>query len=390
MRLVTSFVFTLLFVGCVSTNVTTTLRVVLYPDIPTTSDGTNKAMAARIKREFEAAHRGIDLQLVPFESSGDLYDATHVAALLNGESDVVELDTLMLGELLVHDAVRSWPAAPKRSWNRSVAPLVDAPGGPIAIPHWLCGYYVMTRDRDVAAAASGAAFRSALERAAATPPRISGNFRGATTLTAIYLDAWRNIHPTGDIDSAMNPENLDGAVETELKSLIAECGTSTNPCWDKTWKDAGNDKALAAFGSGDTAAYVGYSENLSRLHDLSKVSVHSLRFGDTSAPVVYSDALVLRKGCDGACAKAALAFADYLTNRETYRWMMLRSDDLAATTPRYLLAANDDAYRSHGISDDRLYAALRRETANATLLPIWTFNAKKDAIKAKLEEAVKP
>jgi ABC-type glycerol-3-phosphate transport system substrate-binding protein len=270
----------------------TTLRVALFPYLPDVGRDTLAAMAQRIEAEFEAANPGIDLQLRRMNpEDGAFYEPDSLRAWLTAPAgqgyDLVEVDAIMLGDLAGAGYLTPWAAVDSSDWNNAALPALMYEGVLYGIPHWLCGDFILTR------------------------------------------------------------APLDPAVVAEMEETLDFCELgSVNTCLAKDTYTP--DSSVAMYASGRADAFLGFSERLTAIMmagaDGSQVRISPAPLGPGNTPVLYVDALTLRRGCDAGCQAAAAAFAKYLLDPRTYGWILLSQDAPQPAPPRYLLPATWSAF----------------------------------------------
>lgn len=327
------------------------LRVALFPYLPDVGKDTLAGMARRIEAEFEAANPGIDLQLRRMDpDDGAFYEPDSLAAWLTAPAgqgyDLVEVDAIMLGDLAGAGYLTPWATVDSSDWNNAALPALTHGGVLYGIPHWLCGDFILTRFPSVHAARTVDELQQALSQASSNPIKLSGAVGGSWTLPALYLHAWGDTYGTSGIPGAISP-NLDAAVVAEMEEVLDFCELGTvNTCLDKDVYTP--DSSVAIYASGRSDAFIGFSERLSAIRlaggDVSQVRISAAPLGPRNTPVLYVDALTLRRGCDSACQAASAAFARYLLDPQTYGWMLMSRDAPASAPPRYLLPATWSAF----------------------------------------------
>ncbi|WP_353205693.1 hypothetical protein, partial [Sphingomonas sp.] len=194
------------------------LRVSLFPWIPE-----KEGFATWIENEFEKENPGIDLVIRPMDkantSAGDLsydYDLT-AAALKDAQNpdhqDLVEVDTIILGKL--KDAQAIQPLTIKAGDYYDFAQqAVTIDGAVYGVPHWSCGYFVITTDAVVANAGTGEELRAALAALGTTNPDLGGDVIGSWGSVVSYADAFVDSYPHGDLAAALRAPTLDPRVTT--------------------------------------------------------------------------------------------------------------------------------------------------------------------------------
>ncbi len=354
------------------------LKVALFPYIPASTEGGFSVLEQRIKKEFEAKNRNIELELRPFNPNDDFYDLSFLSGLLTMDPDgtgsgyhIVEIDSVLLGDVVDRQRLSPWRNAPSSGNLFPVAKrAMKYKGVSYGVPHWLCGFFVFSRNKNVADARSTAQLVDAL-RGLNTPIRnITGNFASSWDTPALYLNAWMDRRGGAGLDTALS-RPLDSTILADFKLLANECrGTGKNPCTDKTYKD--NNLAAQEFARSQSDATFGYSERLNVI--LKSASdkdfyVAPLQLSDRKKPLFFVDLLVLNKRCDAQCQRAARSFAEYLNSMSTYEWIIQSEDSAADRVPRYLLPASRVAYSAQSVAQDKYYQQFRLASQDALPLP---------------------
>ncbi|HSN99726.1 MAG TPA: hypothetical protein VLS89_15630 [Candidatus Nanopelagicales bacterium] len=351
----------------------TRLSVALYPYLPDAGQDGFQGMLGRIEREFEAVNPDVDLSLRSFDAPEEFYDVEALSRWLSdppgeGGFDVVEIDTVLLGALAERGLAAPWEAPAEAGEFIPAASEATRWGGAgRGVPHWMCGFYGLSRD---AGLAGGSSLDSMLAQVEAAGP-LAGNLLSDWDLTAMYVMAWADEYGTSDLGAA-----LEAPVDAMLAGRLAQLGEacaegSANPCVDGTYYNEW-DLPAQRFAAGEVPAMYGYSE---RLHvvmregvDPGEIFVGRLPLGPSPSPVAFVDALVRRPDCDAGCKDASDRFAAWLAKPETYGWILM-SEDAPGAPPRYLLPARAEVYDLPALSADPLYPALGAQMAGAVPLP---------------------
>ena len=354
----------------------TPLHVALYPYIPDAAGDGFQALLARIEGEFEEDNPDVDLTLRSFDQPEAFYDVEQLSGMLSdppgeGGFHVVEIDTVLLGELAERDLAPRWEIPSGSGAFHPAASAATVWGGATrGVPRWMCGFYVLAEDPALARAANFDALLAAVQGAAGEGP-FEGNYVSDWDLTSMYLSAWADTHGAADLGAALEAP-VDAALAGRLADLAGTCAEGTaNPCVDGTYYNAW-DAPAERFAAGEIPAMFGYSE---RLHialragaDPASIEVGRLPLGPSPTPVAFVDALVRRPDCDPACQSAADRFAAYLTAPETYAWVLM-SEDAVDAPPRYLLPAREDVYELPALASDPFYPALGASMKGAVPYP---------------------
>lgn len=371
----------------------TPLRVALFPYLPDTGRDTLAAMAQRIEAEFEAANPGIDLQLRRMDpEDGAFYEPDSLRAWLTAPAgqgyDLVEVDAIMLGDLAAAGYLTPWAVVDSSDWNNAALPALMHNGVLYGIPHWLCGDFILTRFPAVHAARTVDELQQALAQASSNQIKLSGALGGSWTLPALYLHAWGDTYGTAGMPSAIGSP-LDPRVTAEMEEVLDFCELGqVNTCLAKDVYSP--DSSVAIYASGRSDAFLGFSERLTAIMmagaDGSQVRISPAPLGPRNTPVLYVDALTLRRGCDAGCQAAAAAFAKYLLDPQTYGWMLMSQDARHPAPPRYLLPATWSAFGR--VLQDPHFRDMLVAIHGAVPLPNTGFAVNRKAMQAALLRAL--
>jgi thiamine pyridinylase len=387
---------------------TTTLRVALFPYIPKA----NAALAQRLEREFEAEHSNIDLVL-SMDANADYYGLETLTKWLGPKSDpsngngydVVEVDMVLLGDLVREARIAPWAAPPYlSSWHSAARSASTQNGILFGVPHYLCTWFMFTRDLSVARATTAKALFDTLEYQASTPPprvppyRVATNLVGSYTTGSFYLNMYAQEYGAADVAKAMTA-TPDERVMTTLVRLDDNCTLydgntrKKDPCLDQTYK-SDSKGPFVALNDGSTKAAFGYSEMLNTIlatETSSPVYASISPLGAGNKALVFADSLVLNSRCNDRCQWAATAFAEYLLKPTTYEWLLLARDQGPHAVPRYLIPAVNTAYESVTVNSDVYYRIIRAAMSNVAAYPSDGFPAIRNQLRtAILEKLPKP
>lgn len=361
------------------------LKVALYPWIPDAADDGFESLRARLEAEFESRHPGVDLRLRLDEIDDGFYDVPKLAAwLAAGTYDLVEIDTVLLGDLVETGVLEPWEERdPARFFPAAVqaSTLAGPADEPVwwGVPHYLCGFFIVSRAPAIDAATSIDELMLAVGRSGKP---VLGNFDSSWDLPSLYLDARvdNGLDPAGIADGVDPP--LDAASVAALERFAGLCEVNgRNPCLDGAFRD---DPAapVDAFVRGEATAFWGFSE---RLHlavrglrregrTTDDLLVNTIPLGNRAISLLFTDAFVKRAGCsrDLSCAASTDAFVEFINDEWALEELFLSGDADAAgvdSAPRYLLPAARAAYELPGFESDRLYRELRPFVENGSALP---------------------
>jgi thiamine pyridinylase len=349
----------------------TRLRVSLFPWIPSP-----ESFAAWIERDFEEKNRTIDLVVRDFQKANatDLaYDYDSAIAALRGDGDdtqdLVEIDTMVLGQLRRSGVIS--PFSVDAAFLEFAVQATTIDGVAYGVPHWTCGYFVIS-EADVRAAATRDALLHLLRALNTSRVDLVGDLDGSWDAVMVYLDALHDRDVSKDMLAALTADTIDADVAADLRAVGAACSRDgASVCADA-------DAAVKVFASGDADALVGYSE---RLHPIlttanakverDRLHIASATLGAGDHPILFTDALVLAKSCanDPVCAEAARRFAEYYVSDIVFESVLLARDADPDAVPRYLLPSTSSAFEYGDVRADRLYQELHGETRHAAAFP---------------------
>jgi thiamine pyridinylase len=347
-----------------------TLRVALHPYIPDAGKDQHASLTKFIKTEFEKEYPHIELVIRPITVADNFYDLGLLSKWLKGDGpetyDIVEPDAIFLGELVAKGVVQPWRNTPgKQDWHPVGARAVTLNDAVYGVPHLLAGYFAVSRHKKVTNAKSISEFDQALRNLSSERRLLVGNLVGTWTMPALYLQAWTDSEdrpPAYALTKPLNQKALRG-----LRTL-AQLGVKngSNPCLDGTFHEETKPNLAAeeAFAKGEAEAFFGYSERLHYILSFLKkdevLGVSSLPLGDSSVPLLYTDAFVLRMGVGPKLEDAAEAFVVFMNSPRIQEVVMMSLDTKPRAKPRYLLPATLSAFGTESVRNDRYYKGLQK------------------------------
>jgi thiamine pyridinylase len=361
------------------------LKVALFPWIPDAANDDFESIRKRLEERFEQQNPTIDLTLRLEEYDDSYYEPAKLAGwLASKQYDLVEIDTVILGDLVAAEVVEPWssqnasdffPAAVQASVVRDEDGKEEWWG----VPHLLCGYFLVSKSSEVDGATTLAELTSAIGKLGKP---VLGNFDSSWDLPSLYLDSRvdNGLDPA-EVAKAIKPPLHEGSAES-LRSFASLCeAEGSNHCTDGTYSDNWDDP-VKKFVSGEASAFWGYSERLHlTVQELRKarlseddLHVNTVPLGGKATPLLFTDAFVRRAGCaqDAACDQAVEAFIRYINSEEAVAEVLLSRDAEAmglVPVPRYLLPAKRSAFEIDGIKEDRLYGELKPFAEGGFALP---------------------
>lgn len=377
-----------------------TLRVALFPYIPDSGQDEYKSLTKYVEDGFEQMYPTVDLVLRPLNPEDDFYDPNTLAQWLSPEAqdgyDVVEVDTVILGDLVSSGLIAPWRLPPSPSdWHPVAASSVRLNDVVYGVPHLLCGHFLMTRNKAAAEAKNVEELAIALRSVSNQHPELAGNMVGSWNLPSLYLDAWEDANAGSSTAYALH-QTLDNKALDSFKKFSSLCQSGgVNPCLNGTYDDY-KQPTLAAdkFARGEADALFGYSERLffvlTTATDDSAILITSAPMGNGKYPVLFTDAFVLRRGAPANVEEAARLFAAFMNSQKVQEAIVTSGDVSAQAVPRYLIPATLSAFDAPRLKNDQFFKALRGSISNAVPFPnvgfLNTRKAVRDEVKSFLEQ----
>lgn len=346
------------------------LKVLLFPYIPACSktpsgEDDHSRTAARIKSEASAA--GLEVEVTIADPDYLLYGSNTGKLFTDKKFDVVEMDTIVLGETTPY--LQSLDGTDTDEWHPAAKSAVSYDGKVWGVPHLLCGYFVFSRDKRIEGVNSADELARLLSGQGAAKDLV-GDASGSWDLPAMYLDSWSDSNQGKDASQQVGAALDTNSVE-DLATFLGACGKkSANPCFSGGYEPP-TMAAVDQFNAGEADALFGYSERAAyvRSKDGEQVFVNAAPLGDGTGGVpLFTDAFVVNKACVGECLTAAKEFIEYMIKPETYDWYLGSRECESTRQPRYLLPAQEAAWKV-AATQDPLYRRLKALTATGVSFP---------------------
>jgi thiamine pyridinylase len=340
----------------------------LYPWIPEP-----RSFVAWIESDFESQNPDIDLVVRPLSKSYAIdlaYDTDKAVAALTDSNDpdfqdLIEIDTLTLGTLGAQGAIAPFDIS-GMSFLPAASEAVTWNAQRFGVPHWTCGYFVISEDQAIKHTNSVNELISTLEQQGTDRVNLAGDLDGSWDSVAVYLDAFRDTYPGGDMQDALQQPEIDPVVAQQFRALRSACTKDgTNYC-------AGD--AVDLFATGGADALVGYSERLNpilshRARAVGDLHITSATLGGGDQPTAFVDALVKSPLCSSEqCRSAAQRFAAYYVSDEVFEVSLMALDSQSGV-PRYLLPSTISSLEFGQVAQDRLYSELKLAIGGSRAYP---------------------
>lgn len=353
---------------------TMTLRVALFPYLPTYPSGDLLALARMIELGYQRFNPATAVEL---STNEDPYGFNTLQTTFS-TYDVVEVDTSILSMLVKN----GWIVPVLRIGNPLpfAATAVMAPNGNYyGTPTWVCRDFLFSYDTRLAPVTSLPQLLTYWQ-GLNTDSHVVADFTGRWQLYSMYVNAYVARYGYGQqqIDSALN-QPVDSATMSDLVSIVNACASAViptfNPCAAGVFHNDTPDGMMEPiFSSGFSATDLGFSERSFFFELLRSMvpTVIPMPYGPKPVPLMYVDALTYSKRCTGICMLNAQTFARYLTSREVREQIAFGSDldELLSGHPwRHLLPATEDFYYANAVKRDRIYASIASIFPSAKPMP---------------------
>ena len=375
------------------------LRVALFPYIPDAASDKYLSLRQVIETSFEKEHPNIDLSIRPLSQNDDFYDLEQLEKWLTSDEsensyDVVEVDTVLLGDLVAKGLISPWESPPdKTDWQPVGTRAVTINEAIYGIPHLLCGHFLITRSQEIASADSFSELEQVFKAQGNQIRDLAGNFLGSWNLPALYLDAWKDSYPSRNVAFGLT-EQLEPRIISGFKKLTSHClQNGQNPCLDGTYDDW-KKPTLAAdeFSAGKADALFGYSE---RLHyvlkaadDDESILIAPAPLGEGNFPVLFVDAFVVRAESSPSVVMAAAKFSRFMNSAKMQEVLLMSLDAPAGSVPRYLIPATKSAFDAPKVSVDRFYITIERALESSDPYPNTGFLNIRTKMRDKIRQQI--
>lgn len=354
------------------------LKVALFPWLP----GANSFMEW-IEKDFEKKHSDIDLVVRPVTMANEVdlaYNLEETTDALQNEDSLdfqhlVEIDTVILGKLIENQAIQPFGVGSGVSFLPAAIEAVTSGDTVYGVPHWTCGYFVISRLEEVRRARNLSELLYVLGAEGTNSVDLVGDLDGSWDSILIYLDAIEDSFPGASWEGVL--DNANNGLKPSVRQGFEKIGTACsaggrNNC-------SGDNAYVEMFANNGADAIIGYSERLNKILTEEAVRprdlyVASATLGNGDHPTLFTDALVLSRTCETErCREAASAFAAYYVSDEVFETVLMnhdsKSDENQMPTPRYLLPSTTTAFDVGDVGKDRLYRQLKEEIEGARSHP---------------------
>ena len=364
----------------------------LYPYIPDLGNDKLEGLKDYIKKQFENQHPGITLTV---SIKWNPYDLDNVVSCFEtGQDcfDILEVDTLLLGEIVDKNVVKEVDVSKQKLQGVFLEPGMEAVtynGRCYGVPTLNCANFLFEL---VAGNGDGIKVLSALETGHQSFNNLRevveyhkgifkevsplvGNFRGKWTLPMMYLDAYVDVHGRRSL--------VDGASDA-YASIAKETKVLDHMMWlmnldDNTHRYRYNKGKRGEYKSGaarhadicksDHIMMYGYSEWLSEVmadNMCNRKKIHASciiapPLGADNNLLTYTDAIIVNKSNftnSPARAEAINRFITFYTSFDFRNEFAKGADLKKPHPPRYVMVSRKDFYTKGFGTSDKNYKML--------------------------------
>ena len=372
------------------------LKVGIYPWIPDLGKDKLQGLKDMIKYDFERKHPNITLSV---SSSWDPYDVDKVTKNLSDDPnsfDVLEIDTILLGEIVDKGNVQKLDLSHHGLQDDFMAVGLDAvtyKGSCYGVPTLNCANFLIelisgTEQCDTEILCSlekgdhnlgdlKQVVRRYYDHFKGVSPMI-GDFRGKWTLPMMYLDAYVDVHGNSDAE-----EGIDAPIDTKVlenMKWFMDLGDDTdgNNKGERDEYDSASERDKDISKSDHVMLY-GYSEWLSQVmsdkmcknEEIHATCIISPPLGKDDRLLAFTDAAIVNKFhySDPKKATAIVEFLKFYTSLE-FRNKYAKGVDLKDPhPPRYVMISRKDFYTDGFGAGDKHYQQFRRAFDHAVAAP---------------------
>ena len=244
-----------------------------------------------MERRFELENPDIDLIVRPMsrarEDDIDLaYDIEHTIAALDftnyeDRQHLVEIDTLILGKLVDKKVIQPF-SVPRGDYFDFAEQAVTYDGDIYGVPHWTCGYFIMTIHQQVASAQNAVELRDQLTALNTEYPDLGGYVADSWSDIVLYLDA------------ALILIQLQTLSTLPYLRAFGDACTNSESTFCNVWGEMAGE-----FAHGRLDALLGYSEQLNSVlqanpkYELNKVFIEPAPLRGGKSTFLFIDAMAV-------------------------------------------------------------------------------------------------
>ncbi|CAF2961309.1 unnamed protein product [Rotaria sp. Silwood2] len=368
------------------------LRVAPFPYVPDSVGDQYKSLFQFIIDEFQSIHPNIRLHLRPFNISDGFYAMSTLTQWLgsNGpEYDVVEVDTVMLGDL-----VNAGLIAPQRptlkqvfDWHSAAATSIEFNQAAYAYPHLMCATFLFTRDDKTAQVSTIDQLIDVLGSKATVNYRLVGNLDSSWVLPSRLIHCFQDSNDPQSNNAAFALHGYEHSSFECVRKLARLCDRirGENHCLDGTF-DQNSDMPALLFANKQADSMFAYSEQLSTIlkngahDDYNKIKLIPFPAGTLhNQPLFAVDAYVFRRNMSDDVLNAAQAFVEFMATPRMQAAVVATGDDTnGSSVPRYLLPISKKAYDESLLIHNRFYQDFFRNLTGYPLPNTGFFNTRKE------------
>ncbi|CAF3923157.1 unnamed protein product [Rotaria sp. Silwood2] len=377
----------------------TDLRVAPFPYLPDSVGDQYKSLVQFITDEFQSIHPNIRLHLRPLNISDGFYAMPTLTQWLRSddyEYDVVEVDTVVLGDLVSAGLIAPQrPRSSKRSdWHSAAATSVEFNQAVYAYPHLMCVTFLFTRDEKVAQVSTINQLIDVLGDKATVNYRLVGNLDSSWVLPSRLIHCSQDSNDSGSNSAAFALHAYEHSSFECVRKLARLCDRTgeENHCLDGTF-DQKPDMPALLFANKQADAMFAYSEQLFTIlkngapDDYNKIKMIPFPAGTLhNQPLFAVDAYVFRRNMSNEVLNAARAFVEFMATPRMQATVVASGDNTnRSSIPRYLLPISKNAYDEALLVHNRFYQGFFRNLTGFPLPNAGFLNTRKEMQRTLLK-----
>lgn len=345
----------------------TILKVAPFPYLPDSVGDNLTSLLEFIETQFEAVYPNVTLQLRPMNTTNGFYHLPTLSQWLASDGsgyDVVEIDTVLLGDLVVAGLITPQFVISDK-YSDWISPSMNAVQFNQAIygyPHIMCATFLFTRDDHIASVTTIDQLIEVLKDTSMESYRIVGNLNSSWVLPVLWIKSHQDSSNSRSDLLAFALHDYENQSFESLRKLARLCDRtgSTNLCLDGTFQ-TNRDMPALLFAQKQAKTMLGYSEDLFRIlrhsspESYNDIKIIPIPVGTLyNAPLLTTDAYVFRRNMSADVLDAARAFVEFMGTPRMQAALVASGDSPQSNTlPRYVLPMSKSAYNEPLLANNR-------------------------------------
>eukprot|EP01125_Pyxidicula_operculata_P002109 TRINITY_DN12054_c0_g1_i1.p1 TRINITY_DN12054_c0_g1~~TRINITY_DN12054_c0_g1_i1.p1 ORF type:complete len:440 (-),score=57.13 TRINITY_DN12054_c0_g1_i1:982-2301(-) len=350
------------------------LRVAFYPFIPDITNDGFKNLIDWVTSTFKSETE--DSYTVTYEplSYDDAYDPVRLREILcSDEYDIIEIDSVLLADVVSSGCASPWELD-QSDWWPTANEVVLFDNVSWGAPHWLCGYFMYSRDQGIAQSVTISQLINVLS--SMNEYKLAVDFEQPFNLPSLYLNSISETYGPDNVPQILLESIIDDHIVTQLKKLFGYCQSGNeNP--NNICTDLPDSGIISLYTENKVRLLVEYSEKLFEVFtsspvDKDEILISPPSFGDDRESMMYSDVYLRSSTCAASesCSDASNKFIEFMLSESTMKYIATSQDSNTPNTPyRYTIPATKSAWELEAIKNDKYYQSLKSQLHNTAPFP---------------------